>query len=76
MRRPWESLQVAFLFYNILKTVFYKSKTSKSSDRNSLYTDVVLFGERGARARKKKTLFYFSFLCFRNRFLSRALDGL
>ena len=26
MRRPWESLQVAFLFYNILQTVFYKSK--------------------------------------------------
>ena len=24
MRRPWESLQVAFLFYNILQTVFYK----------------------------------------------------
>ena len=58
----------------IFQTEFYKSKKNKCSDKNSLYTDVVLFGERGPRERKNRP-FYFSFRCFRNRFLSGALDG-
>ena len=44
-----------------------------SSDKNSLYTDVVLFGERGARERKKVdvALFFFS-LFSKSVFITRA----
>ena len=69
MRRPWESEQVAFLFYNILQTVFYKGK--KISAVTRIASTQTLFYSASTEPEQEK-----SFLCFRNRFLSRALDGL
>ena len=43
MRRPWESLQVAFLFYNILQTVFYKSKKISAVTRRIASTQTLLY---------------------------------
>ena len=77
MRRPWESLQVAFLFYNILQTVFYKSK--EISAVTTIASTQTLFYSASAEPEQEKNrrCSIFLFFVFEIGFYhARALDGL
>ena len=63
MRRPWESLQVAFLFYNILKTVFYKSKEISVVTRIAS-TQTLFYSASAEPEQEKKRRFIFLFFVF------------
>ena len=77
MRRPWESLQVAFLFYNILKTVFYKSKEISVVTRIASTQTLFYSASAEPEQEKNRRCSIFLFFVFEIGFYhARALDGL
>ena len=64
MRRPWESLQVAFLFYNILQTVFYKSKKISAVTRIASTQTLFYSASTGPEQEKNRRCSIFLFFVF------------